>query len=113
MLVNRGDNVCLYFLSFHLLSQLSQTLSCIHFGQSWGRSLKLKRKSQSNAVLEDKYSPIFIIRIEIKKFANTNVCRMFIKHALPGREINFFSDGHLAPGFSKVVANSKNVGPHF
>ena len=26
-----------------------------------------------------------------------------------GREINFFSDSHLAPKFFKVVANSKNL----
>ena len=32
-----------------------------------------------------------------------------MKHSLPiaGREINFFSDSHLAPNFFKVVANSK------
>ena len=30
-----------------------------------------------------------------------------------GVKLIFFSDSHLAPGFSKVVANSKNVGPHF
>ena len=32
-----------------------------------------------------------------------------MKHSLPiaGREINFFSDSHLAPKFFKVVANSK------
>ena len=30
-----------------------------------------------------------------------------------GREINFFSDSHLAPKFFKVVANSKKVGHHF
>ena len=30
-----------------------------------------------------------------------------------GREINFFSDSHLAPKFFKVVANSKKVGRHF
>ena len=27
----------------------------------------------------------------------------------PGREINFFSDSHLAPKFFKVVANSKKL----
>ena len=32
---------------------------------------------------------------------------------MPGREINFFSDSHLAPKFFKVVANSKKVGRHF
>ena len=31
----------------------------------------------------------------------------------PGREINFFSDSHLAPKFFKVVVNSKKVGRHF
>ena len=30
-----------------------------------------------------------------------------------GREINFFSDSHLAPKFLKVVANAKKVGRHF
>ena len=30
-----------------------------------------------------------------------------------GREINFFSDSHLAPKFIKVVANSKKIGRHF
>ena len=30
-----------------------------------------------------------------------------------GREINFFSDSHLAPKFFKVVANSRKVGSHF
>ena len=30
-----------------------------------------------------------------------------------GREINFFSDSHLAPKFFKVIANSKKVGRHF
>ena len=30
-----------------------------------------------------------------------------------GREINFFSDSHLAPKIFKVVANSKKVGRHF
>ena len=30
-----------------------------------------------------------------------------------GREINFFSDSHLASKFFKVVANSKKVGRHF
>ena len=30
-----------------------------------------------------------------------------------GREINFFSDSHLAPKFFKVVANSRKVGRHF
>ena len=31
---------------------------------------------------------------------------------IAGREINFFSDSHLAPKFFKVVANSKKVGHH-
>ena len=30
-----------------------------------------------------------------------------------GREMNFFSDSHLAPKLFKVVANSKRVGRHF
>ena len=30
-----------------------------------------------------------------------------------GREINFFSDTHLATKFFKVVANAKKVGRHF
>ena len=30
-----------------------------------------------------------------------------------GRDINFFSDSHLAPKSYKVVANSKKVGHHF
>ena len=30
-----------------------------------------------------------------------------------GREINFFSDGHLAPKFFEVVANLKKGGRHF
>ena len=33
--------------------------------------------------------------------------------ASTGREINFFSDSHLAPKFFKVVANSKEVGCYF
>ena len=30
-----------------------------------------------------------------------------------GVKLIFFSDGHLAPKFFKVVANSKKVGRHF
>ena len=40
---------------------------------------------------------------------------MYILHTVPytGREINFFSDSHLAPKFFKVVAKWKKVGHHF
>ena len=38
---------------------------------------------------------------------------MLTVHVPAGREINFFSDSHLAPKFFKVVANSKKVGRHF
>ena len=38
---------------------------------------------------------------------------MLTVHVPAGREINFFSDSHLAPKFFKEVANSKKVGCHF
>ena len=38
---------------------------------------------------------------------------MLTVHVPAGREINFFSDSHLAPKFFKEVANSKKVGHHF
>ena len=38
---------------------------------------------------------------------------MLTVHVPAGREINFFSDSHLAPKFFKEVANSKKVGRHF
>ena len=37
---------------------------------------------------------------------------MLTVHVPAGREINFFSDSHLAPKFFKEVANSKKVGHH-
>ena len=38
---------------------------------------------------------------------------IIIELNLSGREINFFSDSHLAPKFIKVVADSKKIGRHF
>ena len=38
---------------------------------------------------------------------------VFMCGCIAGHEINFFSDSHLAPKFTKLVANSKKVGRHF
>ena len=45
------------------------------------------------------------------KLCLSSICRNTIQ--VTGRDINFFSDSHLAPKSYKVVANSKKVGHHF
>ena len=45
----------------------------------------------------------------LKKYRKQDIT----SHHISGREINFFSDSHLAPKFFKVVANSRKVGRHF
>ena len=59
--------------------------------------------------------PVLILRGEIQSWSLTGVkeLRRVSSFHKPGREINFFSDCHLAPKFFKVVANSKKVGCHF